>query len=280
MYPTLFTFPAFTVPILHWHVPALPLPTYGVVLVIAMLVGLWVAGRQGRKEGIDATLISDMAIYALIAGIVGAKVLLVIVEWRYFTSHWRELWTVARSGGVFYGGLIGALPVAWWYARKHGLPGWQTADALAPGVVIGQSIGRLACFAAGCCHGRPADVPWAVTYRNVVANLSVGTPLDRPLHPTQIYESLATLLIFVFLVLWVAPRKRFHGQVALTYFVLYAIARFVIEFYRGDVVRGFVHLGSLQLSTSQVIATLLLVASIALYPYVSKTQRAGTAAAA
>src|SRR3954451_25468216 len=110
MYPTIFTFPSFTLPLVHWRVPALPLHTYGVLLVAAMLAGLWVAGRQGRKEGIDATRISDLAIYALIAGIIGAKLLLIIVEWRYFFSHWREIWSVLQSGGAFYGGLLGAFP--------------------------------------------------------------------------------------------------------------------------------------------------------------------------
>jgi phosphatidylglycerol:prolipoprotein diacylglycerol transferase len=278
MFPTLFTIPAFQ---LYWHIPAIPVHTYGVLLATAMLVGLWVAGRQGPKEGVDSARVTDMAIYALIAGIIGAKLLLIAVEWRYFSAHWREIWTVLQSGGVFYGGLLGALPVAWWYARRHKLPGWQTADALAPGVVIGQAIGRLGCFAAGCCHGKPAaDLPWAVTFKNVAAARTVGTPLDIPLHPTQLYEALATLLIFVVLVLWVSPRKRFNGQVAALYFLLYSAARFVIEFYRGDSVRGFVQLGRFALSTSQVIAILLFVGSLALLPYLSKRQRATKAAAA
>ena len=111
-----------------------------------------------------------------------------------------------QSGGVFYGGLLGAFPVAWWYARRHGLPPWRTADVLAPGVALGQAIGRLGCFAAGCCYGRPADVPWAVTFRDVYATRTVGTPLDMPLHPTQLYESLAASLIF-FVLLWLAPAQ-------------------------------------------------------------------------
>ena len=144
--------------------------------------------------------------------------------------------------------------MAWWYARRHSLSGWQTADVLAPAVAIGQSVGRIGCLAAGCCYGRAAEVPWAISFDDEYANRVVGTPLNTPLHPTQLYESLACLLIFVILIA-IAARKKFHGQVALSYVVLYAVARFVIEFFRGDVARGSVFDGAL--STSQFIAILM-----------------------
>ncbi len=244
--------------------------TYGVLLAIAFLVALWVAGRQARKAGLDAGRVTDMAVYVLIAGLVGAKVLLVVVEWAYYAKNPRGLLDVLQSGGVFYGGLLGAFPVAWWYIRKHAMPGWATADVLVPGVAIGQAIGRLGCFSAGCCYGRPASVPWAVTFRDVYAMRTVGTPIDIPLHPTQLYESAATLAIFGVL-LWLAARKRFYGQVTLAYVTLYAVARFAIEFFRGDAVRGDVFGGLL--STSQFIAILMLVAVALLYPYLAKRSR-------
>jgi phosphatidylglycerol:prolipoprotein diacylglycerol transferase len=147
---------------------------------------------------------------------------------------------------------------------------------LAPGVAIGQAIGRLGCFAAGCCYGRAADVPWAVTFHDVYATRQVGTPIDTPLHPTQLYESAATLAIFIFL-RWLSGRKRFDGQVTLAYILLYAVARFVIEFYRGDAARGMV-LGG-WLSTSQFIAILMVLAVLFLYPYVLRKERPKTAAA-
>jgi phosphatidylglycerol:prolipoprotein diacylglycerol transferase len=180
------------------------------------------------------------------------------------------LLSILQSGGVFYGGLIGAFPVAWWYARKHALPPWRTADVLAPAVAIGQAIGRLGCFAAGCCYGRPADVPWAVTFRDAYASRTVGTPLDVPLHPTEIYEGIACLAIF-FILTRMAGRKRFDGQVTLAYVLLYAVARFVIEFYRGDAVRGTV-LGG-WLSTSQFIAILMAVAVALAFPFVARRNR-------
>jgi phosphatidylglycerol:prolipoprotein diacylglycerol transferase len=143
--------------------------------------------------------------------------------------------------------------------------------------VVGQAIGRLGCFAAGCCHGRPTDVAWAVTFRDIYATRAVGTPIDTPLHPTQLYESAAAFLIFGFL-LWLAARKKFDGQVVLAYVVLYSITRFVIEFYRGDAARGAVFNG--MLSTSQFIAIVLVLAAALVYPYLARRRQRAAAAAA
>lgn len=264
MYPKILSIGPFT---LH---------TYGLLLAIAFLVALWVVSRQARRAGLDSAKITDLSIYVLLAGLVGARVLLVLVEWNRIDWSWRDVVSLLESGGVFYGGLLGAFPVAYWYIKRHKLPGWATADVLIPGVAIGQAIGRLGCLCAGCCYGRPTDVPWAITFRNVNANREIGTPLDVPLHPTQIYESLATLAIF-FVLLRVARHKRFDGQVTIVYLLLYAVARFVIEFYRGDPARGTVLGGAL--STSQLIAILVFFAAAALLPALMKKGRVGSAAA-
>jgi phosphatidylglycerol---prolipoprotein diacylglyceryl transferase len=274
MHPRLLTLPAFD--LFGRNVGPLALPTYGILLVLGMLAGLWVVTRQARKAGLASETITDMAVYAIIAGLIGAKVLLLIVEWPYYSRNPRELLSLFQSGGVFYGGLLGAIPVAFWYARRHQLDGWKTADVLAPGVAVGQAVGRIGCFMAGCCYGKPTDVPWAVTFTDLYANRNVGTPLDTPLHPTQLYESLACFLIFGFL-LWMTPRKRFHGQVVLAYVFLYAVARFVIEIWRGDAVRGFVFGG--RLSTSQLIALLMALAAALVLPYLVRRKRVAPATA-
>jgi phosphatidylglycerol:prolipoprotein diacylglycerol transferase len=216
-----------------------------------------------------------MAVWVLIAGLVGAKLLLVAVDWRYFGRNPRELFSIFQSGGVFYGGLMGGILVAWWYARRYQLPGWATADVLAPGVVLGQAIGRLGCFSAGCCWGRATRVPWAVTFTDVYSARAVGTPMDTPLHPSQLYESLAAFLIFFFL-LWLAPRKRFHGQVALVYVALYSAVRFGLEFLRGDPDRGAWLRG--MVSTSQIFAIVLLIGIAVVFPRLRKTQALAPAA--
>jgi phosphatidylglycerol:prolipoprotein diacylglycerol transferase len=274
MHPRLFTLPAFQ--ILGRSLGPFTLHTYGVLLAVAFLAGLWVVNRQAKKAGLDPGRVTDLAVWVLIAGLVGAKVLLVVVEGRFYFKNPREILSILQSGGVFYGGLMGGIAVAWFCARRYALPGWQTADVLAPGVILGQAIGRLGCFAAGCCYGKPAQVPWAVTFRDAYASHAVGTPMDTPLHPTQIYESLAAFLIFLGL-LWLAPRKRFHGQVVLAYAVAYSAVRFVIEFFRGDPDRGSVFGGVL--STSQLIAILLVVGAGLILPYLAKTQRVNPAPA-
>jgi phosphatidylglycerol---prolipoprotein diacylglyceryl transferase len=275
MHPVLFTIPAFT--LLGRLVGPVRLHTYGVLLAIAFLAGLWIANRQARKVGLDPARITDMAVYVLIGGLVGAKLMLVLVEYKYYLQNPAELWTIFQSGGVFYGGLLGALPVAWWYARRHGLDGWRTADVLAPGVAIGQAIGRLGCFAAGCCYGKVCSRPWAVTFHDPYASRAVGTPIEVALHPTQLYESGAVLIIFLGL-LWLAGRKKFNGQVALVYLALYAVTRFVIEFYRGDAVRGTVFGGVM--STSQFIAVLVALAALGLYPFLMRRRASPEPAAA
>lgn len=269
MHPRLFTLPAFD--LFGRHLGPFTLHTYGVLLAIAFVAGLWIANRQARHAGLDPARITDMAVYVLIGGLLGAKIMLVIVEWPFYARNPRELLSILQSGGVFYGGLLGALPVAWWYARKHALDGWRTADVLAPGVALGQAIGRLGCFSAGCCYGRPTSVPWAIVFRDPYATRAVGTPLDTPLHPTQLYESFTVTLLFLFL-LWLSNRKRFHGQVSLVYLFAYAVIRFVIEFYRGDAARGTV-LGG-WVSTSQFIAILVVLAVAAVYPYLRRRRPA------
>jgi phosphatidylglycerol:prolipoprotein diacylglycerol transferase len=159
--------------------------------------------------------------------------------------------------------------VAFWLIRRYKLPTWHTFDVCMPAVALAQAIGRLGCLAVGCCWGTHCESAWAITFKNAAVSRSLGTPVDVPLHPTQIYESLATLAIF-FLLLWMLPRKKFHGQVTLAYLATYAAARFVIEFYRGDP-RGSVFGGAL--STSQFIGVLVLLGVAGLFPYLWKRQR-------
>jgi len=272
MFPRLLTIPGFE--LLGRSFGPFTLHTYGFLLAVAFLAGLWIVSRQARRAGLDAGRVTDMAVWVLIAGLIGAKLMLAFIDWRYFMTSPRQFASILQSGGVFYGGLIGGALVAWWYSRRHKLAGWQTADVLAPGVILGQAIGRLGCFAAGCCWGKPTTLPWAVTFTDVYAARAVGTPMDTPLHPSQLYESAAAFLILAFL-LWLAPRKTFHGQVVLSYVALYSAVRFGLEFLRGDPDRG-AWLGGV-VSTSQLIAVVLLLGAALLLPGVRRTHRIAAA---
>lgn len=223
--------------------------SYGVLLAAAYLLALYLAVRRARARGIDGDRVLDMGIYIIISALVGAKLLLLIVDFDVFRKNPAELWTLARSGGVFYGGLIVATAVGIWFARKHRLPMWRTADACAPAIALGHVVGRMGCLLAGCCWGRPTDLPWGITFSNLFAASNVGTPLHVALHPTQLYDAAAELLILLFLTGTERKGKPFAGRTFWLYMLLYAASRFTIEFFRGDprgTMGGF--------ATSQLIA--------------------------
>ncbi len=242
--------------------------TYGVLLAAAYLAGLRLAMSRARRFGLDANRVLDLGIYIIISALVGAKLLLLAVEWRTLTSSPAEMLSLLRSGGVFYGGLILAVVVAFWFIWKHDLPFWTTCDAFAPGIALGHVVGRLGCLAAGCCYGRATDVAWAITFSNPLAATNVGTPLGIPLHPTQLYEAGAELLILIFLLATERKGRPFAGRTFWGYMLLYAISRFIIEIYRGDP-RGTVF-GVL--STSQFISVILVPLSIGMLVWLSRME--------
>jgi phosphatidylglycerol:prolipoprotein diacylglycerol transferase len=209
------------------------LHTYGVLVAIAFLAGLWITTRLATQTGLPAEPVTNLGVYCALAAIGGAKVMMFLVDIPYYAEHPGEIfsWASLQAGGVFYGGLLGALAVAIWYMRKTGLPGMRTADAFAPGIALGHGIGRLGCFSAGCCWGVECHLPWAVTFTNPVSNQLVGVPLHVPLHPTQLYESISEFLIFGILY-WRFRKAHSPGAIISLYLVLYSTVRFVVEFFR------------------------------------------------
>lgn len=243
--------------------------SYGVLLAAAYLLGLGMAVRRARAVGLDGNRVLDLGIWVIIAALVGAKALLFVVDFEHFTSSWDEFTTLLRSGGVFYGGLIAAVVVCIYQLRKHRLPLWQSGDLFAPGIALGYMVGRLGCLLAGCCYGRPTEVAWAITFTDPAANLNVGTPLNVPLHPTQAYESIAGLVIFVALLAFERRGRSFPGRTFWMFVLLYSVSRFIIEFYRGDD-RGFVFD---MVSTSQAISLVLAPLSLFMLWYLSRPEQ-------
>ena len=252
MFPKLFDFGEVSLFGFQFHAI---LHTYGFLLAVGFLVALKVAAMRGKRFGLEANLMMDLGLYILVSALIGAKVLLLIVDWEHYRHAPLSLF---RSGGVFYGGLVAAVVVSIWFFRKHKLPVWTTTDILAPSVALGHGIGRLGCFSAGCCYGKPTIGLLGITFTNPYAKEIVGVPLNIPLHPTQLYDACAEFAIFGILI-YLASRKTFDGQIFWSYVAMYSVGRFVIEFFRGDFERGFVFGGSL--STSQVIAALLFAAA-------------------
>jgi phosphatidylglycerol---prolipoprotein diacylglyceryl transferase len=251
--------------------------TYGVLLAAAYLLGLWLGVRRASQAGLDGNRVMDLGIWVIIAALVGAKGLLFVVDFNHFTSSREEFMSLLRSGGVFYGGLIAASLTCIYQLRKHKLPLWQSGDLFAPGIALGYMVGRLGCLAAGCCYGKPAPgLAWAVTFTDPAAALNVGTPLNVPLHPTQLYESLAGLVILLTLLAIERRGRSFPGRTFWQFVLMYAVSRFIIEFFRGDD-RGMVSM----FSTSQIISLVLAPLSIVMLWWLSgrTTTPAGAPAA-
>ncbi len=248
-----------------------PINTYGVLLALALMSGILIWARMGARDGLPRERLYDLGLWIILGAIVGSKILLLWTEpvYRDNPLHLISL-DFLRSGGVFYGGLIGALITAYVGVRYYKLPWWTTADAGACGIALGQTIGRLGCFSAGCCWGKPTGGWWGVHFTEAGHEVT-GVPIEDAtgaalhLHPTQLYEAGATLLLFFFL-LWLHKRKRFSGQVFLSYAIIYSILRFLIELLRDDPRGDIGGLTTLTgLSSSQMISILLGASALILF---------------
>ncbi len=206
------------------------IPTYGVLVALGFLAGLGVTLRLARRYGLPPEKITNLVVYCAMAGIIGAKLFMILFDMGDYLKNPGQILTLEtlQAAGVFHGGFIAAFLLAAVYIRKQQLPVLSTMDVAAPGVAIGQAIGRLGCFAAGCCWGRECTLPWGVRFRS---DFAAPVPLDRALHPVQLYESAADLLIFGLLYRRALQRHP-AGQVIGLYMVLYSTARFIIEFFR------------------------------------------------
>jgi phosphatidylglycerol:prolipoprotein diacylglycerol transferase len=206
------------------------LRSYGIILALSFFLGLWLSAREAKTRGLDPALVHDFAFYALLGGIVGARIYYVVFsDPAYFLQKPWEIVAVWHGGIGIIGALAGGFLAALWYCRKKQLSFWRFADALAPGVALGQAAGVIACLLNGDSYGRPADVAWAITYTDPRAM----APLNVPLHPVEIYEMAAYLLVF--LLVWQTRGKfRTPGFAFLTYLAGYGAARFAVEFFRGN----------------------------------------------
>ena len=240
-----------------------PITTYGIFMALGMLLALFVASRLAARDGLSKDRIYDLGLWTLVGGLVGSKILMVLVEpdVQIFTLDFL------RSGGVFYGGLIGGFLAVAILVPLYKLPFWKVADALAPGVALGQAFGRQGCFSAGCCWGKPTTLPWGVHFTEL-GHEYTGVPIVGPdggdlhLHPTQLYESFIMLAVFGILV-YLHRKKKFDGQILITYGIIYSIVRFSIEFIRDDP-RGdlFGFTTATGLSTSQGVSLIVAIASV------------------
>jgi phosphatidylglycerol:prolipoprotein diacylglycerol transferase len=253
MHPILFEIPKFEV--LNWVIGPVPIRMYGLMIGIGFLLGIYLASRQAKKEGINPDHILDMGVYLLLAAIVGSRALYVLTSLHEFARNPLDVFAIWKGGLVFYGGLLAAVPTGIWYVKKHNLPVWKVADIMAPSIALGHGFGRLGCFFAGCCYGAECSGPFGITFTDPRSL----APLGVPLYPVQLFESGGEFLIFAAL-LFFRRYKKFDGQIFWLYPLLYAILRSIIEMFRGDAARGLYFGGSV--STSQIISLVMFAASL------------------
>lgn len=242
--------------------------SYGVMVALAFLIGLWTATRRARKEGISSDFMIDLVTFLLIGSIIGARVVYVTTYWReeFAGRPFFDVFAVWQGGLVYYGGLIGGIIASALYIWWKRMPLWKTADVLAPSIALGSFFGRMGCLLNGCCYGRPTNLPWAITFTNPQAQDFSNTPLNVPLHPTQIYDGLLNLILYAFLA-WLFRRKKFDGEVFATYLICYSITRSIVEHYRGDYSTLHYHLG---LSPAQWISVPMFIIGLALAAVLSR----------
>ena len=243
MHPDLFSIGPFT---LH---------TYGLCVAVGFLVALLVMVKIGKSAGIKPQQTMDMGFLIILAAIIGSRIMYVLMNVSYYIERPMDMFKIWQGGLVFSGGIICVVLTVIWYTRKHHLSFWKVADLWAPAMAIGQGIGRIGCFMAGCCYGRPSGSNWGVVFTDPHAL----APLNIPLYPTQLYSSLSGFVIFLVLIL-MHTRKKFEGQVFLWLLVLHSTARLFVERFRGDD-RG-VLLGGSDMSITQLVTLLILIASI------------------
>ncbi|HEY1662279.1 MAG TPA: prolipoprotein diacylglyceryl transferase [Verrucomicrobiae bacterium] len=253
-----------------FHLGPLTVHWYGIMIALAFLAGLWTAMLRARREKISPDRIADITLWLMVGAIIGARFVYVTTYWHeeFAGGPISEIFKVYHGGLVYYGGFIGATLAGVIYIYWKKMPLWKTADVLAPSVALGSVFGRAGCLLNGCCYGRPTNVPWAITFTNPQAHDLSGTPLNIPLHPTEIYDGLLNLALYFFLA-WLFRRKKFDGQIFATYLMCYAIARAVVEYFRGDYSDLHYHFG---LTPAQWIGVPIFIAGLALAAVLSRRE--------
>jgi len=234
----------------------LTIHTYGFFVALGFAVGIWTALKVGKTQRIPPQQVMDMAFVMIVFAIVGSRLFYVLINFSYYMAHPLDIFKLWQGGLVFSGGLVATAAAMVWYLRRHRLSFWSTGDLWAPSLALGQAIGRIGCFMAGCCYGRPTDSACSVVFTDP----NSLAPLNIPLYPTQLFEAFSGFLIFLILI-FLHGKRKFEGQVFLWYLILHSTARLFVERFRGDE-RGLIP--GTEMSSTQLVATLVLLGAVVL----------------
>lgn len=252
-----------------------PLHTYGLLIAVGFLLAMSLAARVAKSEGEDPDRVVDMAFYLLLSGLIGSRIVFIFTKLDEYLRNPLDIFMFWRGGLVWYGGFIAAALFAVYYCKRYRINYFKFTDILIPFMALAHAFGRFGCLAAGCCYGKPTSMPWGIVFPvNSMAQQGQASEhliaIDAhalPIHPTQLYEAGFELAMF-WLLTFLRPRKRFHGQLLLTWLATYPIARSFIELFRGDKERGLY----LWLSTSQWISIAVAITAIAVYVHLRRTR--------
>ncbi|MCL5985370.1 MAG: prolipoprotein diacylglyceryl transferase [Actinobacteria bacterium] len=240
MYPVLF------------RIGSLPIRTYGVIIAIAIIVGLFVARREAVKRGFNVEVVERLFPYILIPGIIGARIVHVLfTDFSYYLKNPLEIFAIWHGGLAIHGAIAGGILGAIWFVRRNHISFWSISDILAPALILGQGIGRIACLFSGDAYGKPTNLPWAITFNNPLSLAPIGVPL----HPTQLYEAGWDLVVFLILIKF-GSRIKMNGGLFLLYAGLYSLGRFTIEIFRGDETTYGIF--GLSISAAQILSLLII----------------------
>lgn len=239
--------------------------TYGFFIAVGFLLGIALSVKEAKRLHFDPQLVLDISFYMILGAIVGSRLFYVLTHLGAYSNRPLDAFKIWEGGLTFFGGFILAVIACVWMVKKHSLKIWKTLDLFAPSLAVGVFFGRLGCFFAGCCYGRECSLPWAVTFTNPdsLAKLHV------PLHPVQLYCSAGAAFTFLILLAF-KNRKSFDGQLTLIWIFCYSGFRLIEEMFRGDM-RGDLIFN--RYPASQVMALVLVIAAVVLFPILKKKNR-------
>lgn len=254
----------------------LHLRSFGAAMAVAFLVGTWLGLREARRLGLDEDRFVNVILVTLVAAVIGARGLYVIEHLAEFRSEWGSVLALWQGGLTLYGGVVAGTAAGLVAAARFGLPRWLVADALTPSLALGTLFGRMGCWLNGCCYGHPTTLPWGVRFpHDSFAYLEFG---DTPVHPSQLYNAGAGLLMFV--VLWaVRKRVRTPGVLFWSFLLAFAIVRVPIDMTRAwETDAALLHAGPLLVTESQLTSLALALFSILMLMRLRRRALSATAA--
>lgn len=232
---------------------------YGIMAAVGLLCGWAVAQCNRKHANLTADQTSDLIFWAMLAGVVGARIFYVFQFWHLYRNNLFQVFRVDKGGLVFYGGFLCALLVLYIYCYRNKISYLKVLDIFAPTIAVGHAFGRIGCFLNGCCYGKPCSLVWGISYP--AGSEPAKKYLNNPLHPVQLYESIGNLILAAVLLLLIKRLKK--GQTAALYLILYGILRFSDEFFRGDHEHFFLGI----FTPAQTLAMILVPVGVILFIY-------------